>query len=61
MKIIINIIFGIGLLYLLSVSWFTLYFNYLYARDYGFIRWLLLGWIIPFLKAWVWPIIILID
>src|SRR5712671_440807 len=31
------------------------YFNWQYARDYGFARWLLLGQFVPTAKAFVWP------
>lgn len=45
-------------LYSLSVSFFALYFNYLYAKEYGFIEWLFFGGIIATLKAMVWPFFI---
>jgi hypothetical protein len=31
------------------------YFNWTYARDNGFIKWLLLGQIVPSAKAFIWP------
>jgi hypothetical protein len=31
------------------------YFNCQYAKDHGFLAWLLLGEIVPTLKATVWP------
>jgi hypothetical protein len=41
--------------YLLSVTLMTSYYNWQYARDNGFIAWLLLGQIVPTSKALVWP------
>ena len=51
-----NILHIILTLYGISVLLFATYFEYLYAREHGFINWLLLGWVIPFLKALIWPI-----
>ena len=44
------------IVYLISVSVFALYYNYLYAQEHGFWAWLLFGEIIATLKALVWPL-----
>jgi len=41
--------------YFISVGLATPYFNYLYARENGFMAWLIFGQIIPTLQAMVWP------
>ena len=33
----------------------ALYFNWTYARDNGFVKWLFLGQIVPTAKATIWP------
>lgn len=37
----------------------AVYFNYTYARDNGFVKWLLLGQIVPTAKAMIWPYFVL--
>ena len=51
-----KLITGLFILYLASVGIFTLYYNYLYAQDHGFIAWLFFGEIVASLKALVWPL-----
>jgi hypothetical protein len=41
--------------YFIGASLSFLYFNWTYARDNGFMKWLLLGQIVPTAKAVVWP------
>lgn len=53
---IIGFIFGI---YILGISGFALYFNWNYAKENGFIKWVLLGEIIPTAKAIIWPYYVL--
>ena len=43
--------------YVISVSIFGLYYNYLYAQEHGFMAWLFFGEIIATLKAFIWPLI----
>jgi hypothetical protein len=49
---------GLLIVYQLSVVLFALYFNYLYARENGFIQWIFFGEIIATLKALIWPVFI---
>lgn len=44
---------GIG--YLITVGLATPYFNWMFAKENGFLAWLFLGQIIPTLQAFVWP------
>src|SRR5690242_2643510 len=37
------------------------YFNWTYARDHGFLKWLLLGQIVPTMKAAAWPYFVLAE
>ena len=48
--------YGIFAIYGIGVLIFGTYFEWLYAKEHGFIAWLLLGWLIPLLKAIIWPI-----
>lgn len=41
--------------YLLSVMVMTPSYNWRYARDNGFLKWLLLGQIVPTAQALAWP------
>lgn len=47
------------LIYGLSVLLFGTYFEWQFAVENGFIEWLLLGWLIPALKAIIWPVFVL--
>ena len=42
-------------LYMLGASVAVLNFNWRYARDHGFVKWILLGEIVPTAKAFIWP------
>jgi hypothetical protein len=42
-------------LYLVSCSFAALYFNWKYATENGFVRWVLLGELVPTAKSLVWP------
>ena len=35
------------------------YFEWQFATENGFIEWLLLGWIIPAIKGFLWPLFII--
>src|SRR6266849_9921658 len=45
-------VFGV---YFIGASLSAVYFNWTYARDNGFLKWMLLGQIVPTAKAVVWP------
>ncbi len=49
------IVIGIFMLYILSSSFAAAYFNWQYATQHGFLKWLLLGEITATLKGFVWP------
>lgn len=40
---------------------FVPYFNWQYAKQHGFVNWLLLGEVVPTLKAIVWPYFVFFD
>lgn len=42
-------------IYSLGVCLSLVYFNLEYAREHGFVDWLLLGQVIPCLKSTIWP------
>lgn len=47
---------GIWTLYLVvSMTIFTPYYNWQYAKENGFVSWFLLGEIVPTMKAMAWP------
>jgi len=50
---------GLLVVYGWSAAIAALYFNYLYARDHGFVAWIFFGEIIATLKALIWPYFIL--
>jgi len=54
-KIFGNILVGIFALYFMSLSVMTPYFNWQYAKEHGFIKWLFLGEIVATLKSTAWP------
>tara|TARA_Y100000389_G_scaffold166215_1_gene170813 strand:- start:36 stop:209 length:174 start_codon:yes stop_codon:yes gene_type:complete len=41
--------------YFITVAIATPYFNWIFAKENGFLAWLLLGQIIPTFQAFVWP------
>ena len=43
-------------LYAIGVMFYGALFEWAYAREHGFLNWLLLGWFIPSLKAIIWPL-----
>ncbi len=47
---------GLLIAYGISVGIFTLYYNYLYAIEHGFLAWVFFGEIVATLKALVWPL-----
>jgi hypothetical protein len=42
-------------LYMATVAFAAVYYNWEYASDNGFVRWVILGEIVPTAKALVWP------
>jgi hypothetical protein len=46
---VIFVIYGIGVMIAAT------YFEFIFAKQNGFIAWLLLGWIMPFILALAWP------
>lgn len=52
--IVILFIYGLG------ITIFGTYFEWQFAIENGFVEWLLLGWLIPALKAIIWPVYLLI-
>jgi hypothetical protein len=49
---LIKLIIGI---YFISVAIFISYFNWQFAKENGFLKWLILGQIVPTAKSLVWP------
>lgn len=45
--------------YFLIAGLFGIYFEYLYAKENGFINWLFFGWIMPTIQAILWPLYVL--
>lgn len=54
-KILGNILIGIVGLYFMSLAVMTPYYNWQYAKEHGFIKWLFLGEIVATLKSTAWP------
>lgn len=54
-KILGNILAGIVVLYFMSLTVMTPYYNWQYAKEHGFIKWLILGEIVATLKSTAWP------
>ncbi|MDA8137366.1 MAG: hypothetical protein M0036_01830 [Desulfobacteraceae bacterium] len=54
-KIFKNIMTGLVGLYLISLTLITPYYNYQYAKEHGFINWLIFGEIVATIKSAVWP------
>jgi hypothetical protein len=52
---ILSIVAG---LYGLSAAIFSLYFNWQYAQEHGFMAWLFFGEVIATLKGVLWPLFI---
>jgi len=50
-----NIFLGIFVIYCIGGAISFPYYNYIYAKDHGFLNWILLGEIVPTAKAAVWP------
>ena len=46
-------------IYGLGVIIFGSYFEWQFATENGFIAWLLLGWIVPAIKGFLWPLFII--
>lgn len=44
------------ILYAIGVMFYGVLFEWAYAREHGFLNWLFLGWLIPSLKAIIWPL-----
>jgi hypothetical protein len=54
-QVLVNTFATIVVFYLVSCSFAALYFNWKYARDNGFVKWILLGEFVPTAKSLVWP------
>ncbi len=54
-NISIGVLYIICFAYSMGVMGSALYFNWQYARDYGFVKWVFFGEIIASAKAIVWP------
>ena len=54
-KILVYILAGIVGLYFMSLAVMTPYYNWQYAKEHGFIKWLFLGEIVATLKSAAWP------
>lgn len=54
-KIFGSVLIGVFGLYFLSVAVMTPYYNWRYAKEHGFIKWLFFGEIVSTLKAVAWP------
>jgi hypothetical protein len=52
---LVNAFATIIVLYLVSCSFAALYFNWKYARENGFVKWILLGEFVPTAKSLAWP------
>src|SRR5579862_6665745 len=50
-KLLVNV-FGV---YMITVGFAGIYFNWQFARTNGFVSWVLLGEVVPTAKAVVWP------
>ena len=48
-------------LYALPALIFTLYYNYQYARDNGFLAWLFFGEIVATFKGILWPVFVFLT
>lgn len=54
-KIFGNILAGTVVLYILSLTVMMPYYNWRYAKEHGFIKWVFLGEIVATLKSVAWP------
>lgn len=48
-------------MYMLSAMAMGTYYNWQYAKDNGFVKWMLLGAIVPTFKGFVWPYYVFYD
>jgi hypothetical protein len=55
-KVLTYIGYGLFALYSIGVMFYSLLFQWGFARMNGFGKWILFGWVVPELKAMVWPI-----
>jgi hypothetical protein len=44
-----------GIYFFIAVMIFAPYYNWIYARDNGFVKWVLLGQIVPTVQSFGWP------
>lgn len=54
-KLMSNVLLGILGLYIISLSVVTPYYNWQYAKEHGFIKWVLFGEIVATMKSTIWP------
>ncbi len=60
-KILKKIASFLAAIYILMAFGTTVYFNYDFAKNNGFTKWLLFGQIVPTLKAAVWPYFLIFN
>ena len=60
-KSLICVLYLISYAYIMGLMGSAVYFNWQYAQDNGFVKWFLLGEIIPTAKAVVWPYYLLSE
>ena len=58
-KVLGNVLAGVLGLYFLSLTVITPYYNWNYAKEHGFIKWLCLGEIVATLESIAWPYFVL--
>lgn len=54
-KLMSNVLLGILGFYIISLSVVTPYYNWQYAKEHGFIKWVLFGEIVATMKSTIWP------
>ncbi len=54
-KVMNNVLLGIAVLYVISLTVVTPYYNWQYAKEHGFVKWILFGEIVATVKSTVWP------
>lgn len=58
-KILSNIAAGVIGIYCLFVAIMATYYNWQYAKENGFIKWLFLGEVVSTFKSFFWPYFVL--
>jgi hypothetical protein len=60
-KAVVNTLIWVVVLYLWSLSVMAPYYNWRYAREHGWVSWLLFGEIVATLKSAAWPYFVLFS